>query len=46
MRELRVCYRNSTAAPPFCLLRSAASMNRKISSVSSFGTGGWRVWKN
>ena len=38
--------RSFVGAPPFCLLRSAASIKEKISSVSSLGTGGTPVWKN
>ena len=33
-------YRSSTGLPPCSLLRCAASMNAKISSVSWFETGG------
>src|ERR1035437_8999541 len=38
--------RSVTGLPPCSLLRCAASRNAKISSVSSFDTGGWPVWKN
>src|SRR5262249_12849830 len=39
-------YRSRTGLPPSSLLLCAASMNAKISSVSSLGTGGCLVSKN
>src|SRR4051794_32722288 len=41
----RLYYRSRIGLPPASLLRCAASINAKISSVSSFGTGVLPVWK-
>lgn len=42
----RITSASATGAPPRALLRSAASINARISSVSSGATGGTPVWKN
>lgn len=42
----RVCYRSRIGWPAAALLRWAASIKAKISSVSELGTGGTPVWKN